>query len=237
MAKKRKEKQVPDNLLKDEKAFIPNDNEEALSSDSDYFIDDTPREWVANQKVDDDGLNVKHHALICHIAILGNNFPDDLFPELKDKCNQYYSDRKIENLGVKPDNFYKSVLDIEYTYVDQFNEKEEFETVRKKYIDSNVIEYVTPFVKKWYPRGEILIVTLNLAPAKYKSIHYYWIYRKIIGKYPQKSMKDFVEEHCSHLSYNTFKSTHRQNRTAAIPKSIEDEITPYISRFYPEALS
>jgi hypothetical protein len=236
MSKKRKNQEEPEDLIPIEGSFIPDDADKKFFSDASNFIDDEPREWVANQKVDDDKLNVKHHSLICHIAILGDTFPDDLFPRLKDKCNQYYSDRKIKNLGVKPENFYTSVLDIEYTYVDQFNEKEEFETVRKKYIDSNLIEYVTPFIKKWYPHAEIFIVTLNLSPGKYKSIHYYWIYRKIRGKYPQKSMKDFVEEHCSHLSYDTFKDTHRQNRTAAIPKSIEDEITPYIRRFYPDAL-
>ena len=120
MSKKRKNQVESDGLIPNEGQFIPDDAEEEFFSDASNFIDDEPREWVANQKEDDDKLNVKHHSLICHIAILGDTFPDDLFPELKDKCNQYYSDRKIENLGVKPENFYKSVLDIEYTYVWNF---------------------------------------------------------------------------------------------------------------------
>ncbi|MBK9103310.1 MAG: hypothetical protein IPL92_01750 [Saprospiraceae bacterium] len=235
MAKKRKEKQVPDNLLTDEEAFIPNDSDEAFYSDSNNFIDDTPRPWVTNAKVDKDGLSVKHHLLICHIAIIAGCFPDDRFPKLKDKYNQYYKERNLDAIGVKADSFYKSYSSVLYAKVETYNEQGEFEVVRKKYIDSTLIDDVTPFVRQWYPSAESFILTLNVAPERFEELHYYWIYRTIRGKYPQEFMKAFFKEHCPHLNYDTFKYQ-EQNRTAVIPDDVAKLIKPYIQVHYPDAL-
>jgi len=238
MAKKKKEKQENDNLLPDEEAFIPNDSDEAFFNDPSNFIDDSPRPWVANTKagLNKDGLSVKHHLLICHIAILGGCFPNDRFPTLKDKYNQYHKEQNLKRIGVKADTFYKSFSSVLYANVETYNENGEFEIVQKKYIDSSLIEDIIPFIDLWYPSARVFIETLNLAPGNLETIHYYWIYRSIRGKYPQETMKYFFNHHCPHLSYDTFKYLHQQNRKANITDDVAKFIKPYIQVHYPNAL-
>lgn len=94
---------------------------------NDWFIDDTPRKWVAREKRDKDELSVKQHLLIFHITIIASWYSDDHYPTLMDKCIQYHQERDHSSLEVTPEAFYKSYSNIEYSYLKVPTEKKEDE--------------------------------------------------------------------------------------------------------------
>jgi len=253
MAKKRKEKQENDNLLPDEEAFIPNDSDEAFFNDPSNFIDDSPRPWVANAKVDKDGLSVKHHLLIFLITIKASWYPDDLYPTLRDKCFRYHQERDLASIDVTVDSFYKSYSSVEFSAlkvpkkerkrvkrISNYKvelKKPAYSIVKKKYIDSELIESVFPFILRWYPTAAFFIQTLNNDPYRLQENHFYWIYRRINDVSVEKvKLKHFFEENCTHLNFNSFKSHDYRESGNKIPSDIKTYINPFIRMHYPEVL-
>lgn len=218
---------------------------------NDWFIDDTPRKWVAREKRDKDELNVKQHLLIFHITIIARWFSDDLYPTLMDKCIQYHKERDLASLGVIPEAFYKSYSNIEYSYLKVPTEKTEddkkrskyfkeektpeFSFVRKKYISLELIDSVEPFILKWYPSAIFSVQKLNKTPDIFDENDYYWIYRMIIDHYPQE-FKAFFDKNCPHLNFNAFKSIKRRKSDAQIPKDLHNRVFEYVRSNYPKAI-
>ncbi|MBK9984497.1 MAG: hypothetical protein IPP15_19370 [Saprospiraceae bacterium] len=251
MAKKNKKKQVPDNLLPGEEAFISNNSDEAFFSDSNNFIDDTPRPWVANAKVDKDGLSVKQHLLIFHITIKASWYPDDLYPTLRDKCVQYHQERDLASMDVTVDSFYKSYSSVEYSnlkvpkkkkkeveIISKYNpqkKKPNYKIIKKKYIELELIESVKPFILRWYPTALFFVQTLNVTPYILDENDYYWIYRKIIHHYPQE-FKIFFEKHCPHLHFSKFKAIGNRKSGVKIPSDLHNRIDYYIREHFPDAM-
>ncbi len=253
MAKKRKEKQMPDNLLPDEETFIANVSDEAFFSDSTNFIEDIPYVRPINEKFDEDGLYLMHHYLICHLAIVSGYYPKDNYPTTKDKCLQYHADRGLSNLLVNVLTFYKSYSDFVNTYMigrytenveaekdESDNHKDEREievksTKQKEYLSYKLIDESFPLLEMWYPNSRLFIQTLKHDPYRLDTLEYYWVYREILSKYDQ-SMRQFVEDNCPHIGNNTFKSIHLRHFKDEIPSHVKDFISPYIAAHYPKAL-
>lgn len=213
--------------------------------DDDSFIpDDNPREWISNKKSYKGGPNVKQHYLICYVAIMAGYFPDDLFPTLKDKCIQYYSERNLDTINVKADTFYKNISSIENSKVKvyEFNDgtsftrrNRPFTFEKRKYIDSNLIESVLPFIQQWYPTGVFFLQTLN-ASYILDEDDFYWIYRLIMDIYPI-GFKHFFENNCPHLNYNKITSKVTRNYRKMIPTYINDCLAVYIRKYFPDAIN
>lgn len=223
MGKKSKENQVPDNLLPKEDAFFRDDEVKAFYSDPNNFIDDTPYIRPINEKFDEDGLYLMQHLVICHLAIQAGYFPDDRFPNTKDKCFQYYKDRNLFSVQVKPDTFYKAYS--RYLEIDFENGHRVIP--REKYLRADFIEKIIPFIEQWYPDASVLVITLNTSPHIFKPIHYYWIYREVRDKF-RGSMEGFRMEYCAHIKYETFRTFHKRNSKKKTPAEIKGYITPFI---------
>ena len=255
MGKKRKEKQVPDNLLPDEEAFIQNDSDEAFFNDPNNFIDDTPRPWVTNTKseLNKDGLSVKQHLLIYHVAVIAGWFSDDIYPTLKDKCIQYHHERNLASIGVTAESFYKSYSSVEFSdlkvpiierkrpkklskyFIE--TKKPKYRIIKKKYIELELIESVFPFILKWYPSAAFFVQTLNNDPYRLNEEHFYWIYRRVKDLSTRKiKLKIFFENNCPHLNFNAFKSHDYRQSGNKISSDIKTHINPYIRLHYPDIL-
>ena len=235
MTKKRKKQEVPEDLIPNEGPFFPKDADEKYFNDTSNFIDDTPYVRPINEKFDKDGLYLMHHYIICHLAIKAGYFHDDRFLHTKDKCLQYFTDRKLFNIQVKPETFYKSYSDFENLYFKAKYDIDSKEIVRNKYLSTNLIERVKPFIEQWYPYAVLWIQTLYTVPYILDADHYYWVFREIQVKHPQ-SMQDFRKEHCRDISYDTFKSLHKRNYKKQIPSDIKSDITPYLEAHYRDVL-
>lgn len=254
MARKSKDNQKSSGLSTKKEKFVPTEPNEKFFSDSNNFIDDTTRYWVANtkSKLDKDGLSVKQHLLIYHVAIIAGWFRDDLYPTLKDKCIQYHHERNLASIGVTAESFYKSYSSVEFSYLkvpieteldkeeksENSKEKEEpeFKLIKKKYIDLELIDSIVPFILQWYPTASFFLQTLNVAPYSLDESDYYWIFRKIKVHYPQE-FKYFFEKNCSHLNFNTFKSIYRRKNGSKIPGDLNSRVDDYIKEHYPKAIN
>lgn len=231
MPRKPKEKPKHEDLILDDDSFIPDDKEEAEFFNEITFLDDTPREWVRELK-DEYGLSIRHHCLICFLAIKAGYFPDTRFPDTKDKCQQYYLVRNLHYISVNPNAFVKAysklVKGIKY-------EDNPTGIIQEEYISYALIEKVIPFIVKWYPYAFTYVKTLNSDPYRLYALHYYWILREILDAYPQ-SMEDFRKENCPHIKKHTFKSIHLRHYKDKIPIEMKNYLTPYIRLWYPDAL-
>lgn len=251
MAKKQINPEGSKDVVPNKGAFNSDDANKKNFNDPSDFIDDTPRKWVAREKRDKDKLTIKQHLLIFHVTIIANWFSDDLYPKLMDKCIQYHQERDLASMDVTPESFYKSYSKIEYSYlkVPKKEKKEQkklskyviekkkpqFKFVRKKYINSELIESVTPFILRWYPTTAFFLQTLNVTPYILDETDYYWIYRKVKVQYPQE-LKSFFEKNCPDLNYNTFKSIASRKSDAKIPKQLHTRVLTYIREHFPNAI-
>lgn len=255
MRKKSKEKQLPDNLLPVVVPFVPKEADMEFFNDKTNFIDDAPRHWVANtkSKLDKDGLSVKQHLLIYHVAIMAGWFKDDLYPTLKEKCIQYHLERNLASIGVTTESFYKSYSSVEYSYLKVPKNKRKrpkktskystevkrpkYTIIKKKYIELELIESVFPFILKWYPTAAFFVQTLNTDPYRLNEKHFYWIYRRIKDVSTAKiKLKHFFEKNCPNLNFNSFSSHDYLKSSNAIPRDIKSYINPYLRMHYPEVL-
>jgi len=251
MAKEQEKRPITEEVSLDADDFITDDNDETTFSDANIFIADAPRKWIANTKVDKDGLSVRQHLLIYHVTIKANWFSDVLYPTLKEKCIQYHQERNLASMGVTTDSFYKSYPSIEYSYLKVPKKKKKktkkiskyiiekkkpiYTLIKKKYIDLELIESVIPFILQWYPSAIFFVQTLNMAPYILDVKDYYWIYHEVKKDYPQK-LKHFFEANCPHLNYNTFTSIDNRKCGVKIKKDLKKYIAPYISEYYPDAI-
>lgn len=255
MAKKRKNQVEHEDLTPNEGPFIPSNADEKILNDTSNFIDDTPRHWVANTKsvLEKDRLSVKQHLLIYHVAVIAGWFSDDLYPTLKDKCIQYHHERNLLSMGVTAESFYKSYSSIEFSDLKvpiierkrpkrlskNFIEtkKPKYRSIKKKYIELELIESVFPFILKWYPSAALFVQTLNNDPYRLNEEHFYWIYRRVKDLSTRKiKLKIFFENNCPHLNFNAFKSHDYRQSGNKIPSDIKTHINPYIRLHFPDIL-
>ncbi len=132
--RKPKKNPQPQKLFLHKDPFIDDEKEEATFSDENIFINDSPRKWVANTKLDKEGLSVRQHLLIFHVTVKASWFPDDLYPTLREKCIQYHKERNLSSMGVTADSFYKSYPSIEYSYLEVLKTGKEITKRKSKYI-------------------------------------------------------------------------------------------------------
>lgn len=222
MPRKPKENPKHQELFHDEASSIPDDKAEATFSDENIFLDDTPYVRPINEKFDKDGLYLFQHIVIFHLASLAGYFSDDQFPHVKDKCFQYYMERNLESVGVKPETFYKSYSEFIQLDIEDGNRI----ITREKFISYSFIDTITPFIEQWYPNAILFVQTLNASPYKLEPIYYYWIYREVRSKF-RGSMEDFRMEYCSHIPKETFRTWQKRYSKDKTP----DDLKEYIQQF------
>ncbi len=223
MSKKRKNQEEPEELISNEGPFIPDDADEKFFSDASNFIDETPYVRPINEKYDKDGLYILQHTIIFHLATLAGYFPDDLYPTAKAKCLQYYNERALITIDVTPETFIKTYS----KFIKMDIEDGHRVIIKDKYIRSDFIDTITPFIEQWYPHAILFLQTLNTTPYRLKPVYYYWIYREVRHKF-RGSWEDFRMEYCADINEETFRTWIKRYSETQTPDDIKDYIKHYI---------